>query len=347
VRPRWINLARDNGGSPVREIFDSHDQVDEVATWAHLTGGLGNQLFQLAAALFVSRGYPVGLISSFGAPRLNALGSPEITSLNLARDVRLQTASDSSFKARLIRKFINVCLTCGSRPESRCTAQVVTELTLKSCAVSLRRLLGKHEVLCSSNIGFDARILTCGRDSLLVGYFQTWRTAANDRVRAQIREMFTLSRGSPWVDSMRDLARREEPLVLHVRLGDYQLNPQFGKLQLDYFRQGLEMARHSSNVGRLWIFSDEPKSALQILEPLVSKANPRIIEVSSSTTSCDVMQVMSFGRSFVLSNSTFGWWAANLAEDQEAPVVVPTPWFVDGTVVRDLIPAGWNQLQRT
>ena len=48
-----------------------------------LTGGLGNQLFQFAVGIYVSKGKELRIIGSLGNPRLNENGSPQILDYEL------------------------------------------------------------------------------------------------------------------------------------------------------------------------------------------------------------------------------------------------------------------------
>jgi hypothetical protein len=55
-----------------------------------LTGGLGNQLFQLAVGLHIAQGEKLSLEWSVGKPRLNKSGLPEIASFELPTNVCLE-----------------------------------------------------------------------------------------------------------------------------------------------------------------------------------------------------------------------------------------------------------------
>jgi len=55
---------------------------------------------------------------------------------------------------------------------------------------------------------------------------------------------------------------------------------------------------------------------------------------------------MRLGTGYVLSNSTFGWWAAYLARMEPKVVVVPDPWFKKIDEPLGLIPIGWTRIPR-
>ena len=59
-------------------------------TIVSLTGGLGNQLFQLAAGLYAAQGEKLSLEWTIGRPRLNANGLAEISSFQLPENVSLE-----------------------------------------------------------------------------------------------------------------------------------------------------------------------------------------------------------------------------------------------------------------
>ena len=78
-----------------------------------LTGGLGNQLFQLAAALTHFQNSDVGLISTYGAPRTSSNGKPEIFNFKLPDRVSMVSKNNSKF---IFRKCIGYNLRMGVSP---------------------------------------------------------------------------------------------------------------------------------------------------------------------------------------------------------------------------------------
>ena len=87
-------------GSKVRNSVKANPTVS-------LTGGLGNQLFQLAAAMAGSKSTSVDVEWSLGTPRLSAQNIPEIFEFNLPPEITLLPSRNISF---LQRKLGNLTL---------------------------------------------------------------------------------------------------------------------------------------------------------------------------------------------------------------------------------------------
>jgi hypothetical protein len=55
-------------------------------------------------------------------------------------------------------------------------------------------------------------------------------------------------------------------------------------------------------------------------------------------------QVMRLGHDYIISNSTFSWWAAAMTLNQNARVCVPNPWFKALEPPSDMIPKEWIKI---
>ena len=56
------------------------------------------------------------------------------------------------------------------------------------------------------------------------------------------------------------------------------------------------------------------------------------------------LQLMTCCKHFIIPNSTFGWWAAWLASNENKIVITPELWFLDQTLqsqTHDLRPKDW------
>jgi hypothetical protein len=58
-------------------------------------------------------------------------------------------------------------------------------------------------------------------------------------------------------------------------------------------------------------------------------------------SSAETLELMRHGKGYVLSNSSFSWWAGALSHVDNASIICPTPWFERKNEPIDLIPKDW------
>lgn len=176
-----------------------------------------------------------------------------------------------------------------------------------------------------------------------IGYFQTYRYLADLNLIKQLRNLEPKSVG-PELSVLIQESKNEKPLILHVRLTDYLLNPSFGTLGPDYYERAIKIAKKDFDFGIIWLFSDDismAKSKLQFLE----EENVRFIsEVDNSPAA--TLEAMRLGHNYIIANSTFSWWSALLSRDSTAGVIAPEPWFTSMKDPNDLIPPTWLRISR-
>ena len=90
---------------------------------------------------------------------------------------------------------------------------------------------------------------------------------------------------------------------------------------------------------KVWLFTND----LDLIGTYISDLEDQRYRLFSSEilTSAETLQVMKFGSGYVLSNSTYGWWAAFLRKNDQAKVVVPAHWYSTLPVPYKLIPDNW------
>jgi len=125
-----------------------------------------------------------------------------------------------------------------------------------------------------------------------------------------------------------ELVDRYDPstaAAVHVRRGDYAQEWRgHGMLTLDYYLNYWPE-------GRVLIFTDDPAWCADNLPGETVHIDP--------ITDFMLMRQCS---SFLISNSSFAWWAAWLADK---PTTYPTPWFT-GLQTGDMHVPGWTAVQR-
>ena len=301
-----------------------------------LTGGLGNQLFQLAAALYFAENRPVELVDSIGRPRTNSFGLPDIDTFVLPLDVLIIKSDKYSM---LISKTSGFMLRKGMNPhwyEKNKLFEFLTQL-LSSILLSIY-LKDKVALSASNNVGYSDDIKASG-SKFLVGYFQSYKWLENTEVLKKMHNMSPKNKDDSNFLNWIKLAKSEKPIILHLRLGDYRNENSFGIPNPDYYKRSLDYILKLNSNNKVWIFSDETDSALDFL-PQEYLDHYKLID-TRNLDSAQTLEIMKYGISYVIGNSTFSWWAATLSKTNSPIVVAPCPWFKSLEEPESLIPNNW------
>ena len=195
-----------------------------------------------------------------------------------------------------------------------------------------------YPINISSDLGNDTKFRSSDRNEIIIGYFQTHKVASE--IQGKKEQLFRLLGNEEYL-KYKSLARAERPLLVHVRLADYQLEDNFGVLNSEYYRAAIEFAWGTERFGRIWLFSDQPADAMQRI-PYEFRNRTRLVE-AHNLDSAETLQMMSLCQGYVIANSSFSWWGAFLSECKDPLVVTPKPWFTGLPEPTDLIPLNWNR----
>lgn len=304
-----------------------------------LAGGLGNQLFQLAAAMYVAKGAPVRVLAGLNQTRQASVGRVDLLDFTVPDTVTIHDYVGSGLRSRMVRRASALALSASVRRGRvrSTTARIAGGLM----AAEFYRDVSFDTIFVPRGIGYDPRMEQLQGSPLLIGYFQSWKTAMNPDVQAILSAM-TLRRSSTWLDGLAKLAETEHPVVVHIRMGDYRREQRFGFPGVGYLSRSWKELAQSDSVGRVWLFSDEPKEATEILDQAGVHSDVRVVgEPDGGASPASVLSAMRLGRAFVLANSSFSWWAAALSGVSGDRVCAPDPWFKNPLAPPDLYPPGW------
>jgi glycosyltransferase involved in cell wall biosynthesis len=247
-----------------------------------LAGGLGNQMFEVAAAASLAKDNNALLV----------LNPTEHILPNQGRNV-------NTYLKNVFRNIIT-----DTKPNIQSTVSV-------------------------ERIGFQPVRLT--PNCQLRGHFQSFKYF--DHNKEYIKELFEAS-----IDVLALIVEKypnaSNVTAIQVRRGDYIKFPNHHPLLTpDYYAKAVKMA----NSAEVWVFSDDIQWCKENLHfdcPVEYIKEEDYIE----------MYLMSFCKNIVISNSSFGWWAAYLSN---ANVYAPNPWFgptllAEGFKIEDLVPPNWT-----
>jgi hypothetical protein len=300
--------------------------------YIYLTGGLGNQLFQYSALKTFQTNHDLVIDVVNGKPRINQKLIPDILEFNLSEkisthdrhmQVLTQKAIGYSLRSHLDPKGLEHLKLW--RKVSRFGADVLLSLHFRKIIF----------IRVSSDLGDDTKLKLTRSNNFLVGYFQSHRWAGSIK---NSKTLPFLINTSAKIEGYRKLAKLEEPLVVHIRLGDYAVEGGFGIPGTRYYEEALTKQFRLKQYEKIWLFSDEPEKALEIFP---SKFQDKIRVIDQDFSSAETLELMRLGAGYVIGNSTFSWWGAYLSYTRDPLVIYPYPWFRALPAPTNLVPKDW------
>jgi hypothetical protein len=288
----------------------------------YLTGGVGNQLFGYAAGKAYSKhnGIPVKFdVSEIGKGFTKRESSIEALSLEF------EIAKSKSYLQKLLNRIFNRF------------GRLFFEITGKK-PLSIFNYW-------SAEIGYDPKLLSQRFKHNFRGYYQSWKYVDSVFECFPTRELI-LKNPSQWFHVMSELALTTNPIVIHVRRGDYtKLSETYGLLSSEYYVIALQKVRGLMIENPIWVFSDDIEEAKKVLSNVVP-SDTQWITPPSDSDPVESMVLLAFGGANIIGNSTFSWWGAMLNRNSTL-TVAPQKWFRSMNDPLDLYPQTWIQVNST
>lgn len=275
-----------------------------------ISGGIGNQLFQYAAALAMAQSLNRELIldvswyerqSQTGAKR--QLELDKFFDLSKTRTLKLNRHPKIELVLRKARNY-----------------RVIYDTKLDSRKFN----------------SFSTR-----RHVRMKGYWQSesYFTPVTDLLRFSYSNHLVMS------TLANEIARQissSPSLGVHVRRGDYISNVKtrsfHGVCEREYFARATELVMTAKQIDKIYVFSDDIKWCKENLE-----LNDRSVLIEHVVSDTEQLKLLSLCKHHVISNSSFSWWAAWFGFSQDQVVVYPGAWFSDGSSLENM-PVHWTSL---
>jgi len=288
-----------------------------------LMGGLGNQMFQYAAARSLALRHGTALKLDLSFLEGNQAG-------DTARTYKLD------------------CFCIAAERASRREARTMSGRSNAFLATTFARLFQKKAADLADyhekSFHFDLQLLTQPDNVYVEGYWQSELYFVD--ISEIIRQDFTLR--TPLTDKNRELAdeiRAVNSVSLHVRRGDYvlceKIRAKHGISSLEYYMRAEDRVAQTQERPHFFVFSDDPK---WVADNLKLRHPARYVSHNGSMAHEDLI-LMSLCRHHVIANSSFSWWGAWLSTGTDKLVIAPDRWFNDPSInTSDLIPSDWQRL---
>lgn len=278
-----------------------------------LEGGLGNQLFQYAHARALQMRYGGELIWD-----LHAYNSKQIRALSLHHFniPKIRDTTSLGLWERFCLRFIQLRHHYQARRQYKrtlCIDQGVYEEMIK------KGLYYQYMVpTFPSFFPPKKKVNYISGNYLTAGFFD----GAENTLLKELRVTEGLP---PQIVDMMSRIQHCNSVCLHVRLGDY-LSPEWkDKLYVctpEYYLKAVELIKQKVESPVFFVFSNRPKDFEWIKENIHLDAD--VVYVNMGNTDYQDMALMCNCHHFIMSNSTYSWWAQWLGEYKEKIVVAPS-----------------------
>lgn len=278
----------------------------------HISGGLGNQMFQYAAAraLTLRKGTELEL---------------DISSFRTDKNKREYMLGNYTIQGNVMKV---------AHPAMQ---------RIRSYVRSKIGIAGTARVYGEKNNRFDSTVLNLPDGTYLLGHWQSEKYFED--CRGTIISDFTykekLSKGSQQILSK---IQGSDSVSLHIRRGDYIKDPVaakvLGTLPLTYYIRALQMMQEKNRNMSVFLFSDDPEWVRENVQITAAE----VIYVTTGSA-CEDLELMRSCKSHVIANSSFSWWGAWLNTDKSKKVIAPKSWFADAEFsADDIVPESWTRL---
>lgn len=309
---------------------------------AKIMQGLGNQMFQYAAARALSLHLKEELklnIENYGPNSLRKYELAEFFEIN------------PSIVTKDEMKNFNL-----THPVRRVWNKIFTNKKIKSLpyeeknklvkllykTVYLFRPPHKQLVYEEKQFEYDSNFFKTQKPVFLKGYWMSYKYF--DNYQEVIFKDFTIR--NSLVKHLSEVAheiRSSNSIAMHIRCGD-KLLPQYvelmGILSSSYYQDGIDYIINKKNEKiKLYAFTDSIENA-----KLYIPNNLDVTWVSQNITKSPIedFYLMTQCQNIIISNSSFSWWAAYLNKSKDRIVVIPKKWYNNNQYNgKDLYCEGW------
>lgn len=290
-----------------------------------LNGGLGNQLFQYAAARALAQKYQTNLVLD-----LIPLYS------------KLQLKNAATFRPYELEHF-NI--------QAACKLPFFTNKYLYPIAKSafyVHKFSKKLQLnyFKENHFEFDSSMLAQPDNTYLDGHFQSEKYFKS--IEHIIRKELTFKNNLDAVNlATQQKIEQSNAVAIHIRRGDYisikRNASKFATISIRYYLNAIQYIAAKISSPIFYIFSDDiewAKENLKVDFPLFF-----INHNNSAAAAYKDMQLMSLCKHNIIANSTFSWWSAWLNNNPEKIIIAPQKWFEDSSInSNDIYPTEWIKL---
>jgi hypothetical protein len=214
------------------------------------------------------------------------------------------------------------------------------------------QLFCKSNLIYEKNFDYDSNITNYLRNNelnILIGYFQSPLYFNNYKI--QILRLLKIKEKKEYIRKtyFENMHYMTNMISLHFRIGDYaKFQNCHPIMSIQYYIDALKyITTNATNATRVLYFCERQDFDLVIDKIVILKnefPNLEFICIDFNIEDWIQMLIMSMCSYNIIANSTYSWWSAYLNENTENIVCYPSKWFgpnLENNNTCDLFPLNW------
>lgn len=205
--------------------------------------------------------------------------------------------------------------------------------------------LAKYKIVNEQHFHFSQDVLNTPDNTIIDGYWQSEKYFKEIENIIKTDFQFKDELTGKHLNYAYKIANSNS-VCLHVRRGylnNFRERLIHGFLGMKYIESAIDLIKTKVENPEFFVFSDNPdwcEKNIRADLPL------HFVEKELKTENNKVyFQLMTLGKYFIISNSTFSWWGAWLADNKDKIVIAPKKWFrfsLNNT--KDICPNDWIRI---
>ena len=114
-----------------------------------------------------------------------------------------------------------------------------------------------------------------------------------------------------------------ESVCVAVRLGEYVKHPVHQVCTPEYYKKAIAIVREKKPNCKIFLFSDDIPMAMNML----GMNSEQVVCEAGTATAAETLFTMAHCKNFIISNSSFNWWAQYLSNSKNKIVIAPSRWY--------------------
>jgi len=172
------------------------------------------------------------------------------------------------------------------------------------------------------------------KNQVMVGYYQSLKYF--DKYKEILKEELTVKEKIlPRNKKILENIEKNNSVCIHIRRGDY-VGSNHQVCTIEYYLKAIQEIKKHVNNPKFFVFSDDIS---WVKENINFKEDVTYIE--GNNPNYEELRLMYSCKHFIISNSSFSWWAQYLTKNKKRITIAPSKWFQNPNQKVDIYEDDW------